>query len=210
MARYSQGPVGAFIGKIGPVVGGVWKGKPYMRGRWLRKAQPSAAELLNRNKFKELHIWLQPLIRMLRIGFKGYSPTVEGYNAAKSYNLKNAVILKEDKYEIDPSRILISYGSLPLSAVTSCEVMEGKLHVSWDPSNPGEPGSSFDRVMIVAYKPGVNHIRYFSVDARRKDGSDIMEIAAPGSYHVYLAFFADDRTSQSNSCYLGVVEAGWL
>lgn len=208
MARYSQGPLGAFIGKLGPAVGGTWKGKPYLRARWSRRKKPSKAELLNRDKFALLHEWLQPLIFILRLGFKGYSPTVEGYNAAKSYNLKNAFILKEGKYEIDPARVLISHGSLPLSENASCQLMGKELHVTWDTSRPLEPGSIMDRVMIIAYEPGFKAFRYYSIDGHRKDGKVIIGITAPGSYHVYLAFFADDRTRQSNSCYLGVVEVG--
>jgi hypothetical protein len=208
MARYSQGPVGAFIGKIGPVIGGVWKGKPYMRARWKRRGTPSEAELLNREKFVLLHEWLKPLIFILRMGFKGYSPTVEGYNAAKSYNLKNAFILKDGKYVLDPARVLISYGSLPLSENAYWQLIGNELYVTWDPSRTLPPGTDFDRVMVVAYEPGLKSNRYYSLDARRKDGRVVIQMTSPGSYHLYLAFFADDRTSQSNSCYLEVVEVG--
>jgi hypothetical protein len=218
MARYSQGPTGAFIGKLGPVIGGTWKGKPYLRSRPVRTAKATARELVNRDKFKALHIYLQPLLYILRAGFKGYSPTVEGYNAAKSYNLRNAFTMVDKNYQLDPSKVLVSYGSLPLPSNLSCKLVGKELHFSWENTQPGSVEDPYDRTMLVAYrlkvvtefgKRNITVRKDFSISgSTRKAGKDVLEIAAPGSYHIYFAFLSDDRTKQSNSCYLGVVEVG--
>lgn len=61
MAKYLQGINGIFVGKVGTVVGCVWKGIPYMRAKGRpRTSVPSEKEETNRNKFKTAHAWLQP------------------------------------------------------------------------------------------------------------------------------------------------------
>jgi hypothetical protein len=218
MAKYSEGPMGPFIGKLGPVVGGIWKGQPYMRTRPIRRAKITPNEKLNHDKFALLHKWLNPLLYILRIGFKGYSPTVEGYNAAKSYNLRNAFILADGKYQLDPATVLVSHGSINLPANLSCELVGKALHFSWENKEPGWVEDPHDRTLLLAYQPesinprGIPDIpyrKYFTISgARREERKDILQIDNPGTYHIYFAFLANDRSSQSNSCYLGTVEVG--
>lgn len=90
MGRYKDGINGAFKGKVGSVVGCSWKGINYMRS--LPKTRTSTvlseAEQANRQKFTIAHAWLKPLKDVIRLGFKNYSPTIEGFLAAKSYLLK--------------------------------------------------------------------------------------------------------------------------
>jgi len=205
MAKYRQGINGVFVGKVGTVVGCVWKGIPYMRAKGRpRTSEPSEKEETNRNKFKIAHAWLQPLLNFLRVGFAGYTATSEGYNAAKSYNLKNAVL----QGEVMPELVKVSYGDLPLSADISCELQENKLHFSWSPDYIPET-SNKDQAMVLAYHPESRTMVYDVHGSFRNVGHHVMDTykAFLGqTVHVYAAFISADRTRQSNSQYLGTID----
>jgi hypothetical protein len=210
MASYKEGAMGPFHGKLGNIIGGTWKGKPYMRLRPDRRAKPSPREQLNRDKFKTLHLYLQPLVDIVRAGFKGYSRMVEGYNAAKSYNLKNAFTLVKGVYELDPAKVLLSYGTLRLPENISCELIGRELHFTWENNQHASIEHPDDRTMLVAYQPDNYRPRKeFTISgARRKEAKDMLLLKAPGTYHVYFALTDEERSRQSNSVYLGTMEVG--
>jgi hypothetical protein len=115
MAKFTQGINGPFRGKVGTVIGATWKGIPYMRSLpHARTSKPSAKELNNRRKWALSQHWLQPLTEFVRLGFKGFSPKAEGFVAAKSYLLKNAVEGEGESLAINPSLAKLSWGDLPL------------------------------------------------------------------------------------------------
>ena len=205
MAKYSQGVNGVFVGKVGTVVGCVWKGIPYMRSKpHPRSSQITEKETQNRNKFAAAHAWLQPLLIFLRTGFANYSATSEGFNAAKSYNLKHAMI----QGQVIPDLVKVSYGDLPLPPDLSVELHEGKLNFSWSANYiPGTSGK--DQLMLLAYHPESRTALYDVHGAFRSTGSQSLDL-----YHdfngktiqVYAAFVSADRTQQSDSLYLGAID----
>lgn len=205
MAKYLQGINGVFVGKVGTVVGCVWKGIPYMRAKGRpRTSEPSEKEETNRSKFKSAHAWLQPILEYLRIGFAGYSATAEGFNAAKSYNLKHGMI----QGEIVPDLVKVSFGDLPLSDDLSVELQDNQLHFSWSTGYIPET-SPKDQVMLLAYHPESRTAIYDIHGAFRNMGSQIMDTCKAflgKTVHVYAAFISADRTRQSNSQYLGTID----
>ncbi len=205
MAKYLQGINGVFVGKVGTVVGCVWKGQPYMRGKGKpRTSEPSPTELDNRKKFKVAHSWLQPLLAYLRVGFAGFSAISEGYNAAKSYNLKYA--MREG--EVVPDLIKVSHGDLPLAEDLSVQYENGKLHFSWSDVTVGK-SSVKDQIMLLAYHPESRTALYELHGAFRNMGGQIMDTYKDfvgKTIHVYAAFISADRTRQSDSKYLGAID----
>lgn len=205
MAKYTQGINGIFLGKVGTVVGCVWKGIPYMRSKGSpRSRQATEKEVKNRSKFATAHAWLQPLLVFLRTGFAGYSATIEGFNAAKSYNLKNAMI----DGQVMPDLVKVSYGDLPLSDALHVELQEDKLQVNWSTNHL--PGSSEkDQLMLLAYHPE-SRTAFFEVHgAFRSMGIQLMDTYKEfvgKTIHVYAAFVAADRSRQSDSVYLGAID----
>jgi hypothetical protein len=206
MATLPEGIHGTPKGKIGTIIGSSWKGKPYIKVRSrTRTKKRSDEEKFNQDKFALLHEWLRPILIFLRAGFKGYDGRLEGYNAAKSYNLKNAFTGEPGKQQLDPSKILVSYGSLPNSNV-SCELVGNEFHFTWDPPATHDVTGS-DQVMLLVYDPETNHRHWNTTGELRKTGRDVLRLPGAGSYHVYAAFTAHDRSRQSNSVYLGVITA---
>src|SRR5689334_5510673 len=116
MAKFEAGPMGMFSGKVGGVVDSTWKGIPYLKARNRHRTKHiSDKEKANRERFRIAQEWLKPLLDFVRVGFKGYTPTVEGFVAAKSHLMKNAMEGLGADSKVIPSKVLVSYGELPLS-----------------------------------------------------------------------------------------------
>ncbi|HEY1025562.1 MAG TPA: DUF6266 family protein [Sphingobacteriaceae bacterium] len=114
MARLIEGILGGFSGKVGTVVGFARNGRQFMKALPKpRTGKPTAKELANRQKFAVTQFWLQPITELVRVSFKNYSETAHGFNSAKSYLSKNALVWEAPDFYVDPSLALVSWGDLP-------------------------------------------------------------------------------------------------
>ena len=205
MARINNGITGAFHGKVGPIVGATWKGIPYMRSlpekpKTKRKASKKAKTA--RDKFAMAQYWLRPLLDFVREGFKGYTPTVEGFIAAKSYLMKNAMETTDNGTMIDPAKVQVSYGDLPLPGDISVEKNGNELIFSWDAED--DSNYKYDQCMLLAYDVEKKAVSLKLTGQFRYTGSDSLPIYTnKHRYHVYIAFVAADRSRRSHSVYLG-------
>ena len=103
----------AFRGTVGDFVGSSLNGKSILKGRYKSRSKPAkGGELVNHNKFKMAHAWLKPILPFVRAGFKGfnYKQDSQGYNAAKSYLLTNAIEGESPTWSVNPSLMKVSYG----------------------------------------------------------------------------------------------------
>lgn len=208
MARIKKGINGAFSGKVGRVVGGSWNGIEYIRSVPTITKPRTEAQLKNEYVFEITQNWLQPIKEFLEVGFKGYSRTVYGINAAKSQLYKTALIKDGYNSRVDSTLAVVSYGELPMANSMQMELDEGKqLNFSWDPSLV-KGMSAFDTVILLAHNPETGTPKYSVNGAYRKAGADYLDMAKmpEGTYYIYTAFVAQDRCSQSMSQYLGTVE----
>lgn len=207
--------MGPFRGKLGNIIGTSWKGIPVMRTRPEKRKRPRRAkgnEKQNQSKFAMAHYWLQPLLKFVREGFKNYSFRAEGFNAAKSYLLKNAFEgVKPDIY-INPALVRLSAGGLPLpsgitTAIAAEQLENGRASIefSWDTTNISGGANHFDQVMVAAYNVAEKEAFIMVHVGFRHDGSYILEVEKGHTYHLYLAFTAKDRSRQSDSVYLGEI-----
>ena len=209
MATYTDGINGKFNGKVGTVIGSSWKGIPYMKSLHSKRTIPAHKdEQLNRNKFAMAHRWLQPVTDFVRAGYKGYTATVEGFLAAKSYLLKNAFEGEGADMIINPALMKVSYGDLPLAEnISAAKTSPNELQVTWDGSIKSGLHAR-DQVMILAYDIENGKARFNITGQFRYLGVDTLYIppAIPErTYHIYAAFVAADRSRQSTSVYLGTI-----
>jgi hypothetical protein len=209
MASYINGVNGSFQGKIGEVVGATWKGIPYMRALPTRRSGPvSEKENINRKKWALSQQWLKPVLNFVREGFKGYSATVEGFVAAKSYLLKNAIEATGADFVINPALVKVSFGNLPLPVqISATKTANDQVQFTWSTEN-NEGAHSNDQVMMLAYNIDKLQARIEIAGQLRKTGSDFLKIDASqsGTWHLYAAFVASDRSRQSDSVYLGTIQ----
>lgn len=209
MAIYRNGPNGGLTGKFGSVIAYRLNGQDIIKGLpKKRKKKPSPREKANRAKFGQMQAWLKPLLDFLRVGFKGYAPTFQGFVAAKSYNSKHAFVQKEDgTWYIDPALALVSFGTIALPQSMNMERQNDKIVVTWSTDGHYD---AIDMAMVLAYIPAIGLAECDLAAAKRFEGTASIKIpsdVAGHEVHVYLAFVAYDHSAQSNSYYLGTITA---
>lgn len=207
MAVIKNGFNGTFSGKIGSIVGYELNGRNIIRVLpRQRTKKPSEKELANRHKFALSQWWLQPLLHFVRIGFKHYAPTFQGFVAAKSYNSKHALKQQEDgTWFVDPASVLVSYGHLPLPRTINMERSGDELLVTW--SNEDSERRR-DNVMLLGHTPDIPAAFGETAISSRENGRAILTIpenVLGKEIYIYIAFIAYDQSAQSNSHYLGTV-----
>lgn len=208
MAVLKGGANGGFSGKVGAMIGYTLNGQEVIRGLPKKRSKKiSSLEQSNRNAFALTQHWLQPLLPFVRIGFKNYAPTFQGFVAAKSYNSKYALKQQEDGSTfVDPALALLSYGSLVLPQTMQMEQQGSEIAVTWSLEGDYQ---GIDLVMLMAYVPQTKHTSYDMAAAKRHQGQATLAMPYnPQGYavHVYIAFVAFDHAQQSMSHYLGKIE----
>ena len=210
MGTIKQGILGGFSGKVGSVIGGIWKGISYMRGIALSHANPQTdAQLAQRQKFAVTMHFLQPLSEFLQLGFKSYAVKQTGINAAMSYNIRNALTGTYPNIAIDYPNALVARGNLAgvLNQVASSTVA-GTVKFDWE-DNSGEIGASaYDKTLLVVYNPSQNQAVTVNELAERADGTQTVTV--PDSFsgdlvECYIAFITVDGQTVSNSAFAGAV-----
>lgn len=174
-----------------------------------RTIPPTAGELANRKKWALSQQWLKPVQDFVRIGFKGYSPKSEGFIAAKSYILKNAITGEGETLAIDPARVKLSWGDLPLHNNLQMTGLKGKqIQFTWDPKFIDDISHEGDQIMMLAYNVEKDKVVDDLYGRARAHGSDMLNLntSKTGTFHIYVAFVAHDRSRQSESVYMGTVE----
>lgn len=206
MAR-KKGNNGALRGKVGNLVYTSWKGIEVVKTAPVRTEGFSEKQLQSQYIFRLTQDWLRPIMHFVKIGFKGYTQTNEGVTAAKSYLSHHALNKAGYESTIDPSRMLVSYGDLPLSEDIQVQLTaEKELQFSWNPTVT-RAMAPLDQVMLLAYNvEEAAEVSSLGGHFRKAGAASIsLANAKSGEYHVYLAFVAEDRSRQSNSVYLGTV-----
>lgn len=209
MARLINGANGPFIGKAGSFIGYTVNGVAYMKGLYKKRTKaPTDVELLNRKKFAAAQHWLTPLRDFIKPGFKGYNERFQGFSAAKSWLMKNALHVVDGEVVIDPSLVKISSGGLPLPEDIACNFEEPNLiRFTWKPSTPA--ALELEQVMIAAYDVKRGFIYGLVYGNCKSTGEHLVPIEmleGKTNIHCYLAFLATDRSKQSESIYLGEFE----
>jgi hypothetical protein len=208
MGRAVKGMFGAFIGKIGNLVGYQSNGQYIIRMvSGGRKGMVSAREKSNRKKFAVVQAWLSPLSDFVKIGFKNYGSSTGGYQAAVSYALRNAVKGTYPDQYVDPELIMVSGGDLSFPNQVSTSLLPGNLlQFVW--STEAADGGPSDQAMLLAYNEHSKRVIYKETAALRGIGNDILQLltsAVVSTYHIYMGFVAQDRSRQANSVYLGKI-----
>jgi hypothetical protein len=208
MGSIQFGSLGPVTGKVGNLVISSWKGKPYVKSApGERTAPPTKNELANRKKWAMAHAWLKPITNFVREGFKGYTETVEGFIASKSYLLKNAFEGEAPDLIINPALVKVSSGELPLPQhIKATQNANKEIEFTWDTGDM-EFANRYDQVMLLAYdiEGGYAYIRL--TGQLRMNGSDTISVQRyfNRTLHLYIAFVSADRSTRSNSLYLGPI-----
>lgn len=113
MARYKNGALGPFSGKVGNIVGSYWKGRFLMRAAPdVSQVVPTPARLMQQQKFAMMARYLNPFKGVINIGFAHDAELrhVTPRNVAMSVNMANAFNWNGTAWEIAYDSVQLSRG----------------------------------------------------------------------------------------------------
>lgn len=108
MGTYNKGILGAFSGKVGPVVGASWRGKEVMRS--LPKKSNRVATALQqqqRQKFAMVNDFLGGVQPVIKRYYGSDSGIKTRRNQAMSYLMREALVFNDPDYEWDYSKVCL-------------------------------------------------------------------------------------------------------
>ncbi|WP_316812699.1 DUF6266 family protein [Pedobacter heparinus] len=210
MAKYKQGILGPFSGKIGNVVGASWKGISYFRSLAEPSNKPATeAQLAQRNKvtlFRGFLLGLADIIDHCIQNIEKHTPM----NQALSYNMKNAVAGIYPEQSIAFDQLLFSKGEL-LGAwlPKAVSTVSHSIDFTWEHGNLTLLCSATDQVTVVVYDPVEQQFCKLENIALR--GEKMARLILPETFsghgvHCYISFYSESGKIASTNEYLGVVE----
>lgn len=150
MARFKNGALGGFKGRVGNIVGSKWKGQSIMRARPDGVSNPRTDLQQNtRMRFALMGHFLSTQRELVRIGFRTVVSTTTTHNEAMRYNLAHAIGGEFPELFIDFSKVKLSFGDL--SVLESLEISAASsksLSLNWV-NNAGNGKSGADDLLIL-------------------------------------------------------------
>jgi hypothetical protein len=210
MGTYTDGIMGTFLGKVGPVVGLTWKGKNVMRAApRKRKAPLTKNEKKHRLKFAMVNEFIKGVMDLVNYGYHPEIAHQTGFNKAFSYNFKNAVVMVGDKSEIDYSMVLLSRGDLPRpEALVADTSSPGKIVFSWKDNTGKGQALASDLAFFAFYSEEKKEWMYKTKLAERNQEKYTFEQVAGWtglSLQTYFGFVSANENESCDSVYLGTV-----
>lgn len=207
MAKINKGILGAFSGKVGPVIGGTWKGIPYIREVPAPvKRKSTAAQIESRQKLIFMNNLLVPFHPYITIGFMHQAVHKTEISAAFSKNYHQAVIGQHPNYSVIYSEFVISMGDLPMVADVAMELLSlDTIRLTWA-QNRGKKTAFNDQLMLALYCPELQRADGFVGGVKRATQHCTFQFnpkMAGKRLEVFLSITAMDRKRIANSQYLG-------
>lgn len=197
-------------GTLGDKVYCVRNGIQYTRSRPSRVPKPKTAAQLNQSaKFSTILKFLQPLTGFLRVGFKNEHATMSSFNAAMSYNFKNALCGTYPDYEVDYSKVRVSQGKLPgaLNPIVRLTTT-GEIEFTWENNSFEIDSMADDKALLVLYN-STKQEAIFTVDGKpRYSGRQVITLPttfADDEVQCYIAFQNQKQTNSSNSQFVSKI-----
>lgn len=207
MGTIKKGIIGGFSGKVGPVIGSSWNGKPYMKGRPATVANPKTqGQLDHRGKFKLAIQFLSPVKAFLRVGFVEMAKGKTAFNAAMSWNYNHAVKGSYPDFTIDYPEVLVSQGSLAGALNAKVTASSGQVLFSWQNNADNMEVLDSDKALVLIYNATRHKAVSMAGGNTRDSGSQsiaIPDLFKGDTLHCYLAFQNSDASATSNSQYMG-------
>jgi hypothetical protein len=208
MAKLYQGINGPFSGKVGTVVGYLYKGMPVMRARPNRTKPFTPRELNQQARFRLMNKFLRPLNDLLNTTFAHLAVRMTGFNKAFSYNVKNAISGVNPDLAIDYGMVLLSRGDLPGAESPAVESPSpAVLEFIWtDNSGKGQALAS-DKAFVAIYHEESGLWKY-QLDIATRNAAKytwVLTERIGSPVQTYIGFISEDRKDASDSVYAGLV-----
>ncbi|MFA4870224.1 MAG: DUF6266 family protein [Pedobacter sp.] len=211
MARIRSGILGPIHGKLGSIVGAVWKQTAYLRTMPTEtksgvKATP--AQIACREKFKFVQQWLVPFYAYVTVGFRNYAKDKTEINAAFSKIYRYATVGAYPDLNIDYEKVVLTKGHLPgLYSVVVELAQPDLLKLNWK-QNHNDDSSTDDQVMLIVYNRELKIVDGFIGGCNRANLQCSLELNPKligKSLDVYVSVVSLNGKRVANSEYLGKV-----
>ena len=208
MATSASGVPGSFSGRIGNTVYYQLNGKWVARTITKSNKPLSPATLAANQRISVTSRAMKIMKAFIDVGFKesGIIKRDNAYNAAMSYNVKNAVQGAYPDISLNSALVRVTEGDLmPALSPTVQQVPDG-WQFGWF-ADPAAPWPSYtDQVMLLAVFPTLGKIAYQLYGPERSVGTALLNLSAPmqSEYmETYISFISADRSKTANSVYTG-------
>ncbi|MEC4052677.1 DUF6266 family protein [Myroides odoratimimus] len=215
MAEIKEGILGAVVGKVGTVVGVLWRGRNILRAKPLKSSKKATeAQLKQWDKMS--------LVSTFASKFKDFvnahCPAV--YNGEKwmtgkeqmiSRLMKQGITMHEGEQYVQIDKVLLSIGTLAPAVIKKISRLKtGKLKVQWDNHLINPLTLDTDVLTIMAYHEELDQFMTISTIGQRKDR--YAHFALPkewqeGRVYLWSMWKAQDGSVHSTSCFHGILEA---
>lgn len=209
MGTYNKGILGAFSGKVGPVVGASWRGKEVIRSLPKKSNRVvTALQQQQRQKFAMVNDFLGGIQPVIKRYYGNDSGIKTRRNQAMSYLMREALVFDNPDFEWDYSKVLISRGDLTSIENATLDVAAGAISVTWtDNSDQGEALAN-DQLVLVVYDPVSKAVVYSLAAGERADESAALAMPSNldgAEVQVWATFVAADEKLFATSLYLGSI-----
>lgn len=213
MGIYDKGIIGAFSGKVGPVVGAKWRGKDVMRSKPRKSSKPATPkQQVQREKFTLVAEFLRPINPILSRYFGGNTQIETRRNLATSYTMREAIRYEAPDFIWEYNRVLISRGNLlGLNAAAAVAGPGQSIEITWTDNSGIADAEATDRLVVAVYEP-TSKTMIYSLDAGSRDhghgGIALPTFFAGFKVQVWATFVSVDDKLYATSEYLGAVTVG--
>jgi Family of unknown function (DUF6266) len=212
MGIYNQGLLGAFSGKVGPVVGSTWKNRNVLRARSRKvRAKESTSPLLiaQRARFSLTAKFLRSMSDLFTATLPEFTSSMTARNSATAMIIKEAVTGEYPNLELKYEAIKIARGSVGrVFSATAVSSVAGKLKFTWqDNTGIGTASLANDRAVLVAYCPEMEICIFSLTGGQRADAEGVLDVSffSGKNVHTWIAFTNATNKKSSDSLYTGAV-----
>jgi len=205
MGIIRRGILGGFTNKVGNIVGSTWKGIAIIKSLPLSVANPrTAAQVRQRNKFKELVHWgsilLSPIIKPL---WDRWATQMSGFNAFISAN--QGAFSPSGQLELQ--KLQLSRGRILEPALVRYAVTGQNLSITLTHPQNDRFGLPTDRIFIVALDEGHRAAGAAVITNSTRGSQPTTQLSVPynptmdptGDVYVYAGYLRADGSEVSNS-----------
>lgn len=214
MARIEDSPFGKISGTLGDMVFRRLKnGKQIAQKRPdFSQVKPSGFQQVQRNKLKTAMALLSPLKGLIRDAYQPFQKNSSGFDAAKSYIMKEAIVVKEGGYVLDYRKVMVTFGDLRIPEGVVIAVNENdeelKIDLHWEDNSHQALAYSDDELILVVYVADEGRFIYFKGLAERQalQATATFNISyASKELHLWMSFLRPHERRASPSVYLGKI-----
>ena len=204
MALSPYGPHGPVIGKVGNLVSYILNGQVVTRTIGHKSNKHSKDQLANYQAMTVTMNLLRPITAFINSSFEieARGTVKNQHNLATSYNKKQALKGEYPNIRVDYSKVVLSYGNLPVAENLKMQKTDTGLQITWDTGN----GRRDDMVMVLICHP-LKGLSSGSINACRRDaGAHFFPLSKEDlaqQLEAYICFKSADGKQISDSVYLG-------